>query len=62
MYIHNFSKWHTPKQKKDVIIRDSIKLNQPSVSKESLRNYENIRARMEDTERINALPRMGYKK
>ena len=44
------------------ILEQTIRDTKPSVSKESLRNYENILARMEDTERINALPRMGYKK
>jgi transitional endoplasmic reticulum ATPase len=44
------------------MLEQTIRDTKPSVSKESLRNYENIRARMEDTERINALPRMGYKK
>ncbi len=44
------------------MLEQTIRDTKPSVSKESLRNYENIRARMEDTERINTLPRMGYKK
>lgn len=42
------------------MLEQTIHDTKPSVSKESLRNYDNIRARMEDTERINALPRMGY--
>lgn len=44
------------------LLEQTIRDMKPSVSKESLRNYDNIRARMEDTERINALPRIGYKK
>ena len=44
------------------LLEQTIHDTKPSVSKESLRNYDNIRARMEDAERINALPRIGYKK
>lgn len=44
------------------LIEQTIRNTKPSVTKESLRIYDTLRAKMEGEERYNALPRIGYKK
>ena len=44
------------------MLEEAIRDNKPSVTPESLRNYDLIRDQMEGIERRNALPPIGFKK
>ena len=44
------------------LLEQTISETKPSISKELLRSYEEIREKMEGVERRNSLPRMGFKK
>ncbi len=44
------------------MIEQTIKETKPSVSRELLRSYEELREKMDGVERRNSLPRIGFKK